>query len=63
MPQRIIGLSDAQVRAAKPADKETKLADGPGLYLLFTKSGGKLWRFDYRHGSNRKTAFRCLLVP
>jgi integrase len=56
MPKRIVGLSDAQVRTAKPADKEYKLADGGGLYLLVTKTGGKLWRFDYRYGGKRKTA-------
>jgi len=56
MPKRIISLSDAQVRTAKPADKEYKLADGGGLYLLVTTSGGKLWHFDYRYGGKRKTA-------
>jgi integrase len=56
MPKRIISLSDAQVRTAKPADKEYKLADGGGLYLLVTSAGGKLWRFDYRYADKRKTA-------
>jgi integrase len=56
MPKRIICLSDAQVRNAKPADKEFKLADGGGLYLLVTVAGGKLWRLDYRFDGKRKTA-------
>jgi integrase len=56
MPKRILGLSDAQVRNVKPAKKEFKLADGGGLYLLVTSAGGKLWRFDYRYGTKRKTA-------
>jgi hypothetical protein len=44
-------ITDTAVRAAKPRDKEYKLADGGGLYLLVTPSGGKLWRLKYRmHG-------------
>jgi integrase len=56
MPKRIISLSGAQVRIAKPAEKDYKLADGGGLYLLVTTTGGKLWRFDYRHDGIRRTA-------
>ena len=32
-----------------------KLYDERGLYLLVRKSGGKLWRFDYRFDSIRKS--------
>ena len=32
-----------------------KLYDERGLYLLVQKSGGKLWRFDYRFDSIRKS--------
>jgi hypothetical protein len=37
-------LTDTAARAAKPRDKdkEYKLADGGGLYLLVTPSGGRL---------------------
>ncbi|AJE03432.1 tyrosine-type recombinase/integrase [Geobacter pickeringii] len=55
MPKRIQPLSDVQVRTAKPKDKDYKLADGGGLYLLVTVTGGKLWRCDYRYGDKRKT--------
>lgn len=54
MPKRITPLSDTQVRSAKPQDKEYKLMDGFGLFLLVTPTGGKLWRFDYRYGDKRK---------
>lgn len=47
MPKRIQPLSDIQVRNAKPREKEYKLADGGGLYLLVSPSGGRLWRCKY----------------
>lgn len=55
MPKRILPLSDIQVKTAKPQEKEYKLMDGFGLFLLVTPTNGKLWRFDYRFGEKRKT--------
>lgn len=55
MPKRIAPLSDLQVSKAKPKAKDYKLADGGGMYLLVTVSGGKLWRLDYRFQDKRKT--------
>jgi integrase len=55
MPKRIVPLSDVQVKNSKPKDKEYKLMDGYGLFLLVTPSNGKLWRFDYRFENKRKT--------
>ena len=53
----VMALTDTAIRAAKPRDRDYKLADGHGLYLLVTKAGGKLWRFKYRsHGIERKLA-------
>jgi hypothetical protein len=49
MPKRIMPLTDIQVKTAKPQEKEFKLSDGGGLYLLVTPSGGKLWNLKYRH--------------
>lgn len=57
MPKRIIPLTDLQVKNAKPKEKEYKLSDGGGLYLLITPSGGKLWRLDYSFSGKRKTLF------
>lgn len=48
-------LTDTQCRTAKRCDKDRKLFDGNGLYLLVTKSGGKLCKWKYRfNGIERK---------
>lgn len=54
MPKRIISLSDIQVVKAKQKDKPYKLADGEGLFLLVTPTGGKLWRLKYRYDGKEK---------
>ncbi|WP_224983013.1 tyrosine-type recombinase/integrase [Geomonas agri] len=41
-------LTEVKVRTAKPAEKQVKLSDGGGMYLLVTPSGGKCWRLKYR---------------
>lgn len=47
-------LTDIAVRSAKPADKDYKLADEKGLFLLVGKSGSKLWRLKYRFDGKEK---------
>jgi hypothetical protein len=47
-------LSDAKARNAKPATKPYKIADGEGLFLLITPSGGKYWRLRYFFGGKEK---------
>lgn len=47
-------LTDVALRQAKPKAKPYKLADGGGLFLLVTPSGGKWWRFKYRFGGREK---------
>lgn len=47
-------LSDLSIRRAKPAERPQKLSDGRGLYLLVTPSGGRYWRFKYRHLGKEK---------
>ena len=47
-------LTDTICRNVKAADTPRKIADEAGLYLL-VKAAGKYWRWDYRHGSKRKT--------
>jgi integrase len=54
MPKRIKPLSEVKVRTIKPKEKDFKLFDGGGLFLLITQSGGKLWHFKYRFDNKEK---------
>jgi integrase len=47
MPKIAKPLTELQIKNAKPQEKQYKLADGGGLYLLVKPDGAKLWRFDY----------------
>lgn len=52
-----MALTDTAIRNAKARDKDYKLADSGGLYLLITPAGGKLWRLKFRvDGKERKLA-------
>lgn len=48
-------LSDTAIRNTKPGDKNLKLSDEKGLFLLVTPAGSKWWRFTYRFGGKQKT--------
>ena len=48
-------LTALQVKSAKPKEKQGKLTDGGGLYLLVMPNGSKYWRYDYRYLDKRKT--------
>lgn len=48
-------LKDISIRAAKPGEKDKRLNDGEGLYLLLKPNGSKWWRFDYIIDGTRKT--------
>lgn len=53
-----MALTDTAIRNAKPREKDYKLADGGGLYLLVTTAGSRLWRMKYRaDGVERKLSF------
>jgi hypothetical protein len=41
-------LTDRAAASAKPKEKDYKLSDGKGLYLLVKKTGPKYWRMKYR---------------
>ncbi|MGD8615461.1 MAG: integrase arm-type DNA-binding domain-containing protein [Gammaproteobacteria bacterium] len=47
-------LTDLAVKSAKAAEKQRKISDEKGLYLLVTAKGGKLWRLKYRFGGKEK---------
>lgn len=48
-------LTDMAVRNAKPRDKQYKLTDGGGMFLLVAPTGGRLWRLAYRYQGKQKT--------
>ncbi len=47
-------LSELQIKNAKPADKPYRMADGGGLYIEVSPSGGKLWRLKFRIDGKEK---------
>jgi len=55
MARTIIPLSDTKIKNAKPKDKDYKLFDGGGLFLLVTKRNTKLWRLKYNFGGKEKS--------
>ena len=50
-----MALTDIAVRNAKPTDKQQKLFDGGGLFLLVTPAGGKRWVLKYRFNGKEKS--------
>jgi hypothetical protein len=49
-----MALTDAKIRAAKPAAADWKLYDEKGLFLLVATSGSKLWRLKFRYAGREK---------
>jgi hypothetical protein len=50
-------LTDTAIRRAAASERDYKMADAGGLFLLATKAGGKLWRWKYRfEGQEKKMA-------
>jgi hypothetical protein len=53
MPKEL--LQDIAVKGAKPKEKDYRLNDGDGLYLIVKPTKAKWWRFDYTIDGKRKT--------
>lgn len=47
MARKAVPLTDTEIKKAKSAEKDYKLFDGGGLFLLIKPTGGKLWRLKY----------------
>lgn len=47
-------LTDTTIKRAKAGERDYKMADAGGLFLLVTKAGGKLWRWKYRFEKQEK---------
>ena len=51
-----MALTELQVKNAKKQDKQYKLYDANGLFLLVKPNGSKYWRFKYRFAEKEKTS-------
>jgi hypothetical protein len=49
-----MALTINEIKNAKPAKRDYKLADSNGLFLLVTAAGAKSWRFKYRFGDRER---------
>jgi len=54
MARTTTALTATQIKTAKAKDKDYKLFDGGGLFLLVTKRNTKLWRLKYRFDGKEK---------
>jgi integrase len=48
-------LTNTQINQAKPRERDYKLTDYEGLFLLVCARGTKLWRFGYRFAGKQKS--------
>jgi integrase len=49
-----MSISDSKIRNVKPGEKQFKLYDTEGMFLLVTPNGGKCWRLKYRFQGKEK---------
>ena len=47
MARATTALTDTKIKSSKARDKDYKLSDSRGLFLLVTKTGGKHWKLKY----------------
>ncbi len=55
MPTTVKPLTDTKIKTSHPKDKDYKLSDGLGLFIVVRKSGSKFWRYDFKYGGQYKT--------
>lgn len=48
MAKSTLPLTNTEIKNAKPKEKDYKLFDGGGLFLLVATTGGKRWRLKFR---------------
>ena len=53
MPKVTTRLTDTQIKAAKPKDKEYVLCDGNGLRILIKPNNSKYWLLNYIHPTKK----------
>jgi hypothetical protein len=47
-------LTDKAIKSAEPREKDYRLSDGDGLYLVVQANSGKLWRWSYEFNREEK---------
>jgi len=47
-------ITTVAIKNAKPKQRQYRLTDNQGLYLLIKPTGSKCWRYDYRFSKKRK---------
>ncbi len=47
-------LTAPKIKASQPKEKDYKLFDEKGLFLLIKKTGAKYWRLKYRYNGKEK---------
>jgi integrase len=50
-----MALTDIEVKSAKSREKQYKLSDADGMFLLVTPAGGKHWRLKFRINGREKS--------
>ena len=55
MPKVVKPLTDKEIKASKPKEKEYKLSDGQSLYLVVKTNGTKFFRYDFTFEKKRKS--------
>ncbi|MDR1460466.1 MAG: Arm DNA-binding domain-containing protein [Campylobacteraceae bacterium] len=55
MPKIAKPLTDTQIKNAKTKNKNYKLFDGGGMFLLIKISGKKYWRLNYTYNGKQQT--------
>ncbi len=48
-------LTDTAIKKAQPREKQYRLPDGNGLFMVIRPAGGKLWQLRYRFEDKEKT--------
>jgi len=51
-----MALTDTKIKQSKPKEKDYKLSDEKGLFVLVKKNGAKYWRHKYRFANKEKLA-------
>ena len=57
-----MSLTDAACKNAKPKEKQYKLSDSKGLFLLVKPNGGRYWRLKYRM-LGKENSSRLVFIP